>query len=315
VLIFTETTSNVYHPQFVGSIDRLINSLTHEELVDLRPDLLITLGGMVISKKIKNFLRNHQPNHHWHIDPIRAFDTYHCLTNHITLRPSVFFSLMQTDSLMLKTDFQRKWKNLDEVRSDRHRKYLNSAVHSDLKAMEALLNKIPNEYRLQLGNSAVVRYMQLFDNQQHRTHCNRGTSGIDGSTSTAIGAALINEEPTLLISGDLSFFYDSNALWNNYIKTNFRIVIINNSGGGIFKILPGPSKTNALPYFTTPHKLTAMQLCEMYQIDYHKASTTEDLERELDTFFNVNQKPKLLEIFTPHDINDQVLKTYFEKIS
>src|SRR5690606_8749586 len=118
--------------------------------------------------------------------------------------------------------------------------YMKEIPYSDLKAMQLVVPAVPANYNVQLGNSATVRYAQLFRwNENQKLFCNRGTSGIDGSVSTAVGAAVISEDPTLLICGDLSFIYDSNGLWNNYIPKNFRIIILNNSGGGIFRILPG----------------------------------------------------------------------------
>lgn len=100
---------------------------------------------------------------------------------------------------------------------------------------------------LQLSNSSTIRYAQLFPQKESITvFCNRGTSGIDGSTSTAIGASMVVNRPTVFVTGDLSFFYDSNALWNRYTPSDFRIIIINNAGGGIFRILPGPKNTPVL---------------------------------------------------------------------
>ena len=144
-----------------------------------------------------------------------------------------------------------------------------------------------------------------------RVFCNRGTSGIDGSTSTAIGAALVEKNQTVFITGDLSFFYDSNALWNSYIPTNFRIIIINNSGGGIFRFIPGPKTTNALEYFETPHQLTAKHLCKMYQLSYGMASNVSELKQEMDNFFSESDQPKVLEVFTDKEVNEKVLKEYF----
>jgi 2-succinyl-5-enolpyruvyl-6-hydroxy-3-cyclohexene-1-carboxylate synthase len=144
--------------------------------------------------------------------------------------------------------------------------------------------------------------------------CNRGTSGIDGSTSTAIGAAFASEKRTIFITGDLSFFYDSNALWNKNIPADFRIILMNNSGGGIFKIIPGPGTTNALPYFETPHCLTAEHLCKMHEFDYQQAFSSETVKKELETFYNVSDHPKILEIFTPSSNNDTILKDYFKYI-
>lgn len=171
---------------------------------------------------------------------------------------------------------------------------------------------MPGGIRLQLSNSSVVRYSQLYDfSDKTGVFCNRGTSGIDGSTSTAIGAASAFSGQTVFVTGDLSFFYDSNAFWNGEIPTNFRVVLVNNRGGGIFRILPGPSRTSALDYFETPHELDASHLCEMHGVEYRSASGTEELKSELLDFFDQSDAPRLLEIFTPTELNDQVLKDYF----
>lgn len=169
---------------------------------------------------------------------------------------------------------------------------------------------------LQVGNSSAIRYTQLF--QLHKdieVFCNRGTSGIDGSTSTAIGAALASKKRTTFITGDLSFFYDSNALWNNYIPNSFRIIVINNSGGGIFRILPGHKNTsNFDTYFETKHNLNAKSLCDMFGLEYYDASDESTLKGVIQDFYNSSEVPKLLEIFTPSTLNDEVLLNYFDYI-
>ena len=167
---------------------------------------------------------------------------------------------------------------------------------------------------MQVGNSSAIRYTQLFQLRKDiSVFCNRGTSGIDGSTSTAIGAASVIKERVTFVTGDLSFFYDSNALWNNYIPKNFRIIVINNEGGGIFRILPGHKNTdNFDTYFETKHHLTALQLCDMYNFEYHKAENITNLDTCLDTFFDTSKQPKLLEVFTPARQNDEILLNYFD---
>jgi 2-succinyl-5-enolpyruvyl-6-hydroxy-3-cyclohexene-1-carboxylate synthase len=143
--------------------------------------------------------------------------------------------------------------------------------------------------------------------------CNRGTSGIDGSTSTAIGCAVANTKQTTFITGDLSFFYDSNALWNNYIPNNFRIIVVNNEGGGIFRILPGHKNTDNFDYFfETKHHLTAKQLCEMYGFEYIIAHNEQDLDSDLKSFYQKSKQPRLLEVFTPRTENDSILLDYFK---
>ena len=178
-----------------------------------------------------------------------------------------------------------------------------------------VLKVIPVFSEVQFSNSAIIRYSQLFEmNSTITVFCNRGTSGIDGSTSTALGAAYATQKPTTLVTGDLSFFYDSNALWNNYIPTDVRIIIINNSGGGIFKIIPGPKKSSALEYFETPHCLTAEHLSTMFGFEYSTAYNLNSLEKEVVSFYEKSDKPKILEIFTPSDQNDLVLKAYINNL-
>ena len=192
---------------------------------------------------------------------------------------------------------------------------MSSCEFSDLKVFSKILPSLPNNSQLQLSNSSVIRYSQLFDiHKTIRIFCNRGTSGIDGSTSTAIGAAYSVQENTVFITGDISFFYDSNALWNDYIPNNFRIIIINNGGGGIFRFIPGPKQSNALDYFETPHHLTAEHLCRMYGFDYITAKNEVELNAQLSNFYEGSNLPKVLEIFTPREENDMTLKAYFNNL-
>ena len=312
VLIFTETTSNIHHPKFVNSIDKLIFPLNENDYKRLQPDILITLGGMVVSKKVKQFLRKYQPKHHWHIDSKNALNTFHCLSKHFVTSPNQFFDKFLKIVKNKNSDYQDNWLEIKKLRSNHHSTFLEAAQFSDLTVFKTLLESIPDHCQLQFGNSSVIRYSQLFDvNPTLDVFCNRGTSGIDGSTATAIGAAHVVEQQTVFITGDISFFYDSNALWNNFIRKDFRIIIINNGGGGIFKVIPGPSDTNVLDYFETPHNLTARQLSEMFNIKYYVAKNEIELKAELKSFYQLEKEPKLLEIFTPNTINDKVLKRYF----
>lgn len=315
VIVVTETTSNVYNKQFINSIDKVIFPLDAIDFEALQPEILLTLGGMIVSKKIKQYLRKHQPKHHWHVDSKKAFDTYFCLDKHFDISPQLFFSQFFFLTSAIESEYQSSWLKIKEHRGTQHATYLESCPYSDLKVFESVLESIPNNTHLQLGNSSIIRYTQLFDmNTSLDIFCNRGTSGIDGSTSTAIGAAHVNKNQTVFITGDISFFYDSNALWNKHIKNDFRIILINNNGGGIFKVIPGPKATNALSYFETPHGLTAMQLCEMYKIEYSTANNLNELNVSLPDFYTESEHPKLLEVFTPSQENDTVLKEYFKAI-
>jgi 2-succinyl-5-enolpyruvyl-6-hydroxy-3-cyclohexene-1-carboxylate synthase len=315
VLVFTETISNVRHPKFINQIDQLILPLEDEKLKAFQPDILLTLGGMVVSKKIKQFLRKYQPKAHWHVDSKKAWDSYHCLTKHFKISPQLFFSQFFFLTKNKDSNYQEQGVQLKETRQQLHMQFLETVAFSDLKVFEIILQSIPKDCNLQLSNSSIVRYSQFFEiSPEIKVFCNRGTSGIDGSTSTAIGAAMTTKEPTFFITGDVSFFYDSNALWNQYIPSNFRIILINNDGGGIFKIIPGPKNSEVLEYFETPHGLEASALCAMHDLEYECAETEAELIDSLQSFYKESLVPKLLEIKTPSEINDLVLKDYLKNI-
>src|SRR5690606_4578236 len=226
---------------------------------------------------------------------------------------SAFLNLVEPSS----TGQQSTWLKVKAQRSVAHKQYVTQLPFSDFSVYERILKTIPNHYQLQLSNSSTIRYAQLFQlNEKLQVFCNRGTSGIDGSISTAVGAAVASNRPVLIITGDLSFFYDSNALWNNYIPSNFRLIVINNQGGGIFRILPGNKNTdNFSTYFETKHSLRAKGICETFGVEYLSAANQEELEEHLIAFYKDSQRAKLLEIHTPRLLNDEILLGYFKFLS
>ena len=318
VIVFTETTSNLHHEEFFTRIDTMIGPIEKDENMQelfeaLRPDILLTFGGMIVSKKIKAFLRNYNPKHHWHIDSKKAYNTFFCLNKHFETSVNDFFTEFFPLTTKIDSDYGEFWKNVRQKRQIRHDAYMDEIPYSDLKAMQLLVAKVPDNYIMQLANSSTIRYSQLFKwPPSLRIFCNRGTSGIDGSISTAAGSAMASNEPVLMVTGDLSFFYDSNALWNKYLPSNFRIIILNNSGGGIFRILPGNKNSeNFESFFETVHDLKAEQLAKMYSFGYKAASSETEISESLNTFFDASERPKILEIFTPRKVNDKVLLEYF----
>lgn len=316
VLVFTETTSNLRDDAFFNAIDQIILPIEKNEalLDEFQPEVLLTLGGMIVSKKVKAILRKRQPKHHWHIHENRAFDTFFCLEHFFKINPNQFFEAFFAQTKPIESSYKAFWNTIKEDRQQKHAQYLKQISFADLKAFEAILTSLPSSLILHLGNSSTVRYAQLFEiDASIELFCNRGTSGIDGSTSTAIGTSVVAEKQTMLITGDLSFLYDSNGLWNNYIPKNFRIIIVNNSGGGIFRILPGNKNTdNFDTYFETVHTHTAKQLAEMYHFEYHTASNELSLQDALKTFYDTSEQPKILEVFTPRIENDSILIDYFK---
>ncbi len=323
VIVFTETTSNLHHETFFPSIDSIIFPIEKsksktERFLDLQPEVLLTFGGLVVSKKVKAFLREYKPKHHWHVDFTSANDTYFALSKHFKQQPNDFFEcLFSKDMALVSSDYYGKWSKVKKAYEEKREKYLDDIPFSDLKVFEILQQAVPNKSQVHLSNSSTVRYAQLFPfSSSIDVYCNRGTSGIDGSTSTAVGGSIYHESTTVLITGDLGFFYDSNALWNKYLKSNFRIIIINNAGGGIFRILPGFDHSERFgEFFETQHNLNAEYLCKQFGLEYSSASDLNELNNELDTFFDSSELPRVLEVFTPRETNNEILLGYFDFIS
>lgn len=343
VVVITETTANLWSENYNPCIDRLITTIEQKEKRKFSPDLLVTIGGAIISKKIKAFFQKSKPKNHWHIDPAGVeMDTYQSLTQTIPVTPAYFFKKInilapshrmtssssndfktskETSKETSKNTFQNTWKSKDLQTKKNHQQFLKKTKFSDLKAFEIILKNMPTGSNFQMGNSASVRYVQLFNQRKDIIYnSNRGTSGIDGSTSTAIGAAVASGKPTTLVCGDLSFFYDVNALWNQYIPANLRIIIINNSGGGIFRIIPGPSTSDELDeYFEVTQQRTAEPFAKMYNLNYQKADSTKSLEKVISNFYNQSSRKKnraaILEVFTPRKTNDKVLAEYFQYVA
>ena len=315
VVVMTEVTSNVHHPNFITNIDTIITPFTENDFLEFQPDVLLTIGGMIVSKRIKAFLRKYQPKQHWHIDALRAYDTFGCLTKHFETKTQTFFEQFIPLVNSPESDYQTKILAVRAKRAIKHEEYLSTIPFSDLKAFDILLPTIPSEYSLQISNSSPIRYAQLCSIHPNVTvFCNRGTSGIDGSSSTAIGAAVASTKPTILITGDIGFLYDSNALWNNYTPKSFKIILINNGGGGIFRILPGHQENTTFnTYFETSHCLTAEHLAKMYGFDYVIASDEMSLKDKLNLFYQ-SDRPIILEVFTPTKNNDKILLDYFKNV-
>lgn len=313
VVVLKEANSNLKHDKFFAHIDRYIFNFEEKDFKTYAPDLLITIGQNVVSKKIKQFLRKAKPKNHWHVDEFWHPDTFFSLNEKIKMTPEKFFAKLLKFITLEPSSYYNLWDVLRDKKDIKHAEYCAETSYSDFKFFEILADKLPQNINLHISNSSAIRYAQLFDFQRNKVYCNRGTSGIDGSTSTAMGFAMKSATPTVLVTGDLSFFYDINGLWNNYIPPYTRIIVFNNGGGDIFKIIPGPDSTNALDEFIlTKHHKNAELLAKHFGFGYTKVEDEDTLSRVLDNFFKPDAKAKILEVDTSMIENAAVLKGYFE---
>ncbi|MBI9033948.1 MAG: 2-succinyl-5-enolpyruvyl-6-hydroxy-3-cyclohexene-1-carboxylic-acid synthase [Bacteroidales bacterium] len=317
VVVLTERTSNLHSERFMDCTDRIISSIDEIEIKDFKPDLLITIGRDVVSKKVKAFLRLNKPQEHWHIDSERNhLDTYQSLTRNIQVKPSVFFRDILPLLENRESGYYDLWKKKDELTEIRHQEFISSCMYSDLLVFNSLMKNIPEASQVQLANSTPVRYAQLIKPLKClKYHSNRGTSGIDGAVSTAAGSAYISNEIVTLICGDIGFLYDSNGLWNNHLSKYLRVIVINNGGGGIFRFIDGPSDTEDIDtFFVTPHHVDIQKLVHAFGVKHYLCEDIEMLEQKLQKIYQPQQSAVVLEIKTPDQSNAQVLRNYFNHL-
>ncbi|MCF0040986.1 2-succinyl-5-enolpyruvyl-6-hydroxy-3-cyclohexene-1-carboxylic-acid synthase [Dyadobacter fanqingshengii] len=317
--VLADSIGNVSGVSIIRNHDLFLSSKNAEDLV---PDLLITFGLSFISKDFKQFIRKNPPKAHWHIgeDAFLA-DPTQSLTRTIPVSPDYFFKnlyekidyqlFIQNSDPETDSSFLRKWSAKDLMSAQIKRDYCNNLPKlSDLTSLDSMFKYIDRVFQLHVANSMSVRYINLLDlgSNVRSVFCNRGTSGIDGCVSTAIGAALVNEEETLLVVGDVAFMYDRNGLLINTLLQNLKIVVINNAGGNIFRMIDGPSGLPEIEtYFETRHAFSARRTCEDSNIAYFSCKEFEALEHSVKAFLE-NKGIALLEIFTDPYENETVWK-------
>ncbi len=321
--VLGDITSNLQgNPEFITRHDLFLRSGTS---AGLKPDLLLTFGQSFLSKPLKLFLRNNPPRMHWHIgEGTHLVDTFQSLTHIIPVSPVYFFNKLLED-----IDYKRFLENDEESPSPVYKENWLGAerralrlfhdclqkmpVLNDLTLVEKLLSLLPDGAQVHLGNSMPVRYANLIGRphqQVHAVYANRGTSGIDGCVSTAVGAALVSAEPVYLLVGDVTFLYDRNGLLLESLPGNLKIVVINNGGGNIFRLLPGPDRQPELErYFETKHSYSAKSAAADSGLSYFVVQEFEKLEETLRAFVG-HPGIALLEAFTDPVVN----QTHYRKL-
>lgn len=303
IVVIAAATSNIQHSHIIDNPELFFSNLDEEQKKELTPDLLLTFGGAVVSKALKLFLRNNKPKIHIDIDiNPRLIDTYRSLTHKIDAHANEVWKHINLNLLPKKTTYQTQFSVVQNIVNAKVFKQktqlLNFSDWDVFNHFFAFVKATKKRIHLHLANSTPIRYAELFrSNPLISYYANRGTSGIDGCTSTACGAARVAQNTTVLITGDVSFFYDSNAFWNKHVSNKLKIILINNGGGNIFRILEGSGNSPSLPFFETPHTGNAKKLCEAFGVNYLKAHSLKTFEAQLQKIFRT-KKCSVLEVFT-----------------
>lgn len=315
VVVLSEYLSNIGGEEVFITSDALIAAIHSHKLPSFSPDLFISFGDILLSKPLKQWIRSLQEAEHWIVsENDRVPDVFQRIDRIVEGKPEHFLSYLLSHA-KTNTAFYSEWQKAYQILNNLHVTFTNAIEWSDMQMFDILSQHIPEDTIIHLGNSSPVRYAQFFRwNSNIRFFSNRGTAGIDGVTSTALGMASQTQKTVTLITGDVSFLYDSNAMWNQYKSGNFKIIVINNKGGNIFSMIDGPESTGLLnDYFVTHIPVSIDQLCNAYGIGYYLSQGKHDLVSGLTQLYN-HSSCAILEVQTDPKTNTRVWKEYFATI-
>lgn len=278
------------------------------------PDLVLYIGGSIVSKRLKRFLRKAKET--WVVNATgEVTDTFMNLTRVIQGDAAVVEEQIRFLLEQQPHPFVQKWETL--LAKVRAHAAAYQPVYSEMATVKCFESQITIHSSLSTihyANSTAIRLANIF--AQHSVYCNRGVNGIDGSLSTAAGFSCVTDDSVFCVIGDLSFFYDQNALWNQNLRGNFRILLLNNGKGGIFNLLKGLEQSPAHDQFVAAeHHTSAEGICQQNNVKYLKAANMEELQQGISTLLNMeSSRPVLLEVFTDPAEDERVFKDYYKTL-
>ena len=319
-----------------------------------QPDVVVYLGGHIVSKRLKRFLRQSGARVIMVSSDPEVHDPTMCMTDLVVMDPyDALWSLYYFYEHNTRADLygaldieedQMKAYQLNPAHDDYHRLWRNvfKQVHqvalsyqpaysqmAAVRYLEEQLSDVFYDYHLHYANSSAVRLACLYADAYNRHHvwCNRGVNGIEGSLSTAVGFAAgqwavadesDDEAATVIcVTGDLSFFYDQNALWNANLTPNLRVILLNNRGGGIFRTLPGLERSPVRDTFmAAAHHTSAQGICTQCDVGYLRATNMHEMQTGMVRLLTEEtQRPMVLEIFTDPDTDAAQLKQFYSQLT
>ncbi len=259
---------------------------------DYIPDFVLYTGGSIVSKRLKHFLRKAKET--WVVNSEgEVTDTFMNLTHVVQGDGDVVADMVRFNLEEKPHPFVQKWEAL--LAQIRQQVVANEPPYSSAAVVKYFEQKRGANI-VHYANSMAIRLANTYSKTP--VYCNRGVNGIEGSLSTAAGFSCVTDEKVFCVIGDLSFFYDQNALWNQNLRGNLRILLLNNGKGGIFDMLPGLEKSPARDKFVAAeHHATAEGICQQNDIYYQQATTTEEMQRGIDLLLSADfSRPMVLEV-------------------
>lgn len=310
----TENLSNHTTPcKPLRRMEELLFPMDLKTQENLAPELLITFGGTVVSRRLKYFLRKHKPTEHWHVSKNGEInDDFGALTTIIEMDPFEFFEKIAPLIEDVPPLYPRQWSQLEEKLAEPRFPY------SEMLVVGVLMAAVPQGCALHLGNSSVVRYAQLFPLPTDvEIQSNMGLEGSEGALASALGYATASEKINYIVIGDVSFFGGMNALWNSNYGSNIRMMVINNGGNAQLQTLPGfTPDERTLRFVTGAHQATAKAWAEDRGFTYLSVHNEEELQAAMPVFTkaDITRQPLFLEVFTDKAADAEELKLYYKSL-
>lgn len=321
VVVMAETIANLHSPQPMSTmVDSVLCDMSDEDKEKMRPDIVISIGGALVSRMLKQYLREYPPRRQWSLGHSNYFcDCFKSLTHRIEISPDAFLrqicGTLRKNKIKIQSDYSESWLAYRKKSADLSEMFILQSQWSDLKALEYIFRHLHFD-NLFVSNGTAIRYSQLFPHSSHAEYCNRGVSGIDGSTSTAVGASWAYSGKTTLLSGDISWIYDSGASVLNDVPYFMRMVVIDNSGGGIFRFI---KSTSTIPEETRERYFCVKNLPDMsviaasYGIEVMEANDMGQLKDGVEWLSEESDFPRMLIVVTPPKESAETLSDYFTK--
>lgn len=284
---------------------------------ELLPDFILYVGNCIVSKRLRHFLRRAKDANVWRISPTGDIeDTFMHL--HGLIVGDAEMVLQSLSQKMRSRSFggmqYRRWWLRHLMAAGNHALTYEPA-YSQMAAVRYFEQQLhADSCHVHYANSTAIRLANVY--AQHHVWCNRGVNGIEGSLSTACGFSVVTDDPVYCVIGDLSFFYDQNALWNQNLRGNLRILLLNNGRGGIFDHLPGLDQSPARDRLVAAeHHTTAEGICCQNNIAYLEAHDAESMRQSIGRLLRTQaDRPMLLEVFTDSAEDTHVLEDYYQAL-
>lgn len=315
-ICLADSISNLHGHGIINFTDTILSELDKKQLDLLKPDIVLSHGGAILSTTLKKYLRDNMIEH-WHIGlTTSSQDTFGSMTLRIETQPSVFYRQL---AVSIKRnggtdDYTSRWILLAKHAVESAKTFIENSPWCDLKAVCRIMSMTPQSYNIQLSNGMSVRYAQVLSFKHHRVDCNRGVSGIEGSTSTAIGASTMYHGNTLLITGDMSAEYDLNALLLQCKSPRFKMVVVMNGGGGIFNYIKGTRDFKEVDrYMVVKQNLPIENIANAAGFKVFVATDETELNKHYRMMLAENKMPALLVIKTSSADSAYIMRQFIKR--